>query len=431
MSCVFLKVETWLNSSYTNQMIDIEGFEIFRLDREAGNIRTKAGKLKRGGGLIIYVKKELAEYTSIVEEASSILPEIEQLWIRIEKPNTGIKIIANIYRPPCSNLQAALASLSKATKLAQDNYRREIVILGDFNVNYNLRHTPAFKLLKTFERDFNLTQLIQRTTRNTNISKSCIDLIFTNMDHIISSGVLAIMISDHLPIFLIKKKQKQQAKTDNIKCRSYATYEKHKFQEEIKTHPKWTEFWEVEENDPEKMWDIMEEIILHKVNEHCPYRNVKIREDTPQWINKEILSEIKHKDYLYNKAKKSGANEDWTLFKQKKNEVKKLLSTAKENFVKDKLEECESNPRKFWRTINNISGLGKNKNGRKCTKIKNDKGEVLENLEAATFLNEFYVNVGPSLAQKQNKKWEKEKAQIETKTTFSFLWVPEIEIKIC
>ena len=94
----------------------------------------------------------------------------------------------------------------------------------------------------------------------------------------------------------------------------------------------------------------------------------------------------KHKDFLYNKAKKSNEIDDWTLFKQKKNEVKKLLANAKENFVKDKLEELEGNPRKFWRTINNISGIGENKNGRKCTKIIDNDGETLENLEAARFL---------------------------------------------
>ena len=64
--------------------------------------------------------------------------------------------------------------------------------------------------------------------------------------------------------------------------------------------------------------------------------------------------------------------------------------------------------------------MGKNKNGRKCTKIEDDHRETMENLEAATFLNEFYVNAGPSLAQKQNKKWEKQKSQIELTKTFSF-----------
>ena len=55
--------------------------------------------------------------------------------------------------------------------------------------------------------------------------------------------------------------------------------------------------------------------------------------------------------------------------------------------------------------------------------MKNEE-EVLENLEAATFLNDFYINVGPSLAQKQNKKWDKEKSKIKIEISFSFSWVP-------
>ena len=53
------------------------------------------------------------------------------------------------------------------------------------------------------------------------------------------------------------------------------------------------------------MWEIMLEIILDKANILCPFKDMKIREDTPQWITKEILSEINHKDYLYSKAKNS------------------------------------------------------------------------------------------------------------------------------
>ena len=49
--------ETWLNSNIKDQMISIEGFEIFRLDRESGNITTKKGKPKRGGGLIVYCER--------------------------------------------------------------------------------------------------------------------------------------------------------------------------------------------------------------------------------------------------------------------------------------------------------------------------------------------------------------------------------------
>ena len=79
--------------------------------------------------------------------------------------------------------------------------------------------------------------------------------------------------------------------------------------------------------------------------------------------------------------------ENWEKYKQKKNEVKKLLSSAKEEYIQDKLDKCEGNPKKNWSTINNISGLGKNKNSRKCTKLVDEMGKVYENLEAAEFLN--------------------------------------------
>ena len=76
-----------------------------------------------------------------------------------------------------------------------------------------------------------------------------------------------------------------------------------------------------------------------------------------------------------------------------------------------------------------MSGIGKNKNGRKCTKIIDDDGSTYENLKAANFLNNYYVNVGPSLAKQHMKKWEKENCKIKTNSTFNFHWVTEREIK--
>ena len=75
--------------------------------------------------------------------------------------------------------------------------------------------------------------------------------------------------------------------------------------------------------------------------------------------------------------------------------------------MKNKLNELEGNPRKFWREINKISGLGKNKRKRKCTKIVDENGETYEKSEAANFLNNYYVNVGPNLAKGHKKEWDK------------------------
>ena len=421
--------ETWLNSIVKDQMISMEGFDLFRLDREAGNITTKKGKPKRGGGLIVYIKKELSEFAEIVDELSSISGNVEQLWVSINKPNTKKQIIANIYRPPGGKLTDAISELSVSMKKVQDSHSGEITILGDLNVNYNLRHTLPFKQLKEFERNFNLTQLINTSTRFGTKSKSCIDLIFTNMDHIISSGVLDIAISDHLPVFLIKKKSKTPSSSVPTKARSYVNYDKTIFQENIKSHPDWHKFWQIEQNNPEGMWDTMYEIIRENADNQCPFKNMNFREDTPEWITKEILSEINLKDYLYKKAKKTNTSADWDAFKNKKNEVKKLLASAKENFVKNKLNETEGNPRKFWREINKISGLGKNKNKRKCTKIVDEKGDTHVKSDAANFLNSYYVDVGPNLAKEHKKRWDEKTCKIEVESSFNFKWVSLKEVE--
>ena len=421
--------ETWLNSVIKDQMISMEGFDLFRLDRESGNITTKKGKPKRGGGLIIYVKKELGEFVETIEEINSISGNVEQLWVSINKPNSKKQLIANIYRPPSGKLTDAIKELSESMKKVQDSHSGEVTILGDFNVNYSLRHTLPFKQLKQFERDFNLTQLIKTSTRVGVKSKSCIDLIFTNMDHIISSGVLDIEISDHLPVFLIKKKSKTPSRSVPTKARSYVNYNKTTFQENIKSHLKWETFWQIEENNPEEMWNIIYEIIKENADNQCPFKNMNFREDTPEWITREILSEINLKDYLYKKAKKTNSAADWDLFKVKKNEVKRLLASAKENYVKNKINELEGNPRKFWREINKISGLGKNKSKRKCTKITDEDGQTHEKSDAANFLNNYYVNVGPELAKEHNKKWDKESCGIEIESKFNFKWITVKEVE--
>ena len=422
--------ETWLHNTYTDQMVKIEGFELFRLDRESGNILNKDLKLKRGGGLIIYVKKNLSNFTEIIPHATHVSGNIEQLWIKITKPNVRNLLLGVIYRPPTGKVSDSLAELSTSLTNILDSFQGEIAIVGDFNINYSLRHTPAFKAIKNFERTFNLNQIIKSPTRIVKKSKTHLDLIFTNMDHIISSGVLDIAISDDLPVFLIKKKNKIRPSYSFTKGRSYSTYSKDDFQNDIKTHPKWGSFWDLEENKPNEMWDIMLEIILETSDLHAPLKDMRIREDTPQWITKDLISEINQKDFLFKKAKKFPSDLNWETYKRKKNEVKQLLSTAKEEFIKGKLDEHEANPRKFWRTINDISGIGKNKNSSKCTKITDENNDEFVNQDAADFLNNYYACIGPNLAKTHKEKWEKEKCGIKTSASFSFQWVTEFEVKI-
>ena len=198
--------ETWTNSSYTDEMLAINGYKLFRLDRDQCKDMEQAKK--RGGGIAIYIKNELSEYCSIQTEVSSVTVNLEQLFVVIDKPEVRKQIIGEIYRPPGGKIAESIKELDDSATILRNKIDGEMTILGDLNINYNLRHSSTFKLLKSFERDHNLSQIINTSTRVTKKSSTCIDLVFTNMEYILHSGTIDLQISDLLPIFLIKKKEK-------------------------------------------------------------------------------------------------------------------------------------------------------------------------------------------------------------------------------
>ena len=68
-------------------------------------------------------------------------------------------------------------------------------------------HTyTATRKLKDMEKKFHIRQIVKASTRITNKTKRTIDLIFINIAHIRDSGVLVCVISDHMPVYLIKKR---------------------------------------------------------------------------------------------------------------------------------------------------------------------------------------------------------------------------------
>ena len=93
------------------------------------------------------------------------------------------------------------------------------------------------------------------------------------------------------------------------------------------------DFWEKGEEDPEKLWELFTVIITEVADIHCPFKKMKFRDDSPEWITREMVQEIAHKDNLYKRAKHTHDHGDWNLFHNKKNEVKQemWLSPLKKN----------------------------------------------------------------------------------------------------
>ena len=145
--------ETWLKHLTTDAEIDIPNYSITRNDRTD----------KTGGGTAFYVRNGLP-FRSRGDLQSS---NIETCWIEIIRPKTKSLFICSVYRSPNFSIQTFIEKLRN--DLSEIQERAEVILLGDFNVDYQLRSTAKSRL-QTLARAFSLEQLITSATRITQSS---------------------------------------------------------------------------------------------------------------------------------------------------------------------------------------------------------------------------------------------------------------------
>ena len=380
---------------------------------------------KRGGGLIIYYKDHLSPYISQLS-CSKITKNLEQLWVIIKQPNHRTQIVSVIYRPPCGSTQVFFYELYCSLDFLMGYSNAETSILGDMNIDYRLRHTNDFDKIKDFEKDYQLKQIINIPTRITSRNTSILDLIFTDMEYIDTFGVLDFKISYHLPVFVSKKKLKIKHTFSKTRGRTYKNYVKEEYENMIKQDSRWPAFWK--ETNVNDLWHIMFSIILDAADQTAPMVDMKIINGNPEWFSHEILEEIHHKDELFMQFRQTKEILDWQNCKSQNNLVKGLIKNGKETFIKDQIEQNSGNPKKFWRYINNTTGLGKNRIKVDTINLVDQNGMEIQGNSAADYMNDYYATAGYQLMKSFNTIWVPNPNIIKEYDGFEFEEIAEYEI---
>ena len=111
--------ETKLDSSITNDHIQISGFEVIRRDRQLHS--------RNGGGVCMYVKSKL----NFKIREDLVNNDLELLFIQISNPRSKPFLVGTWYRPPSSALN--LFSLFQEIIDKIDGENSELYLLGDLN----------------------------------------------------------------------------------------------------------------------------------------------------------------------------------------------------------------------------------------------------------------------------------------------------------
>ena len=284
---IIMLSETWLNTNCDSNLFNKAGYKLFRQDRD-----TKIKK--KGGGLAFYICDKLVTFTTVIDDVNDVTIYGEQFWISVKAPGRKYMNVGLIYRPPAGRINEFIDQCDEVLTYVTTNLNGELCVAGDFDIDYSKPKLAQCKNLKEIMSRYFLKQIICDFTRITSSSKSMIDLIFTNMSSITESGVLLYNISDHQPIYIIKKKLNVPRKYEYIECRTYKHYSVEALQECIGRDIRWAHFWK-ENVSVDEMWKIMYEIFLNAVNILCPWVKRKVQIDKPEWLTGEIQNAISEK----------------------------------------------------------------------------------------------------------------------------------------
>ena len=202
-------------------------------------------------------------------------------------------------------------------------------------------------------------------------------------------------MSDHLPIFMMRKKACNKISKHYVVGRSYLRYDRETFIH-LLDHMDWAEFENSE--DPNIQWDHLLLNMTKALDLICPIRELRVVDNKPEWLTNELLVNMRQQDKAFKRARRTNNHEDWGQARHLRNEVSMQIKTDKANVIKGKLEQHENNPKKCWREINKLlPGTG----GSLVSEIHDeDTGHSIDNGALKDHINEYFSTIGEKLANK-------------------------------
>ena len=131
----------------------------------------------------------------------------------------------------------------------------------------------------------------------------------------------------------------------------------------------------------------------------------------------ELLVLMKESDATKVKAARTKKVDDWNEFKRLRNKVNNTKLVEKRNYYSETLNEAKGNPKQMWRKLKELVPT-KNKKSPDIQRIKIQDKEVTDSRKIADLLNDYFINIGRTLAEKFTSTISILTCNINTTNTF-------------
>ena len=102
------------------------------------------------------------------------------------------------------------------------------------------------------------------------------------------------------------------------------------------------------------MWELILQNIKSVLDTICPVRTFKIRNYRPDGITKELIEQVKDREYFNKKAKLLGDEDAWNIAKHLRNVTNANIRQVKREFILGELDTYADDPKRFWKIIHKV-----------------------------------------------------------------------------
>ena len=97
--------------------------------------------------------------------------------------------------------------------------------------------------------------------------------------------------------------------------------------------------------------------ITQVINNLAPYKTIRVKNQSSEWIDGELAEQISNRDKLFKKFKKSKLHIDELIQKEAKTTVQRLIKEKKKRFFSKKLEQNIGEHRELWKNLKKLGLL--------------------------------------------------------------------------
>ena len=152
-------------------------------------------------------------------------------------------------------------------------------------------------------------------------------------------------------------------------------------------------------------------------DKHAPRVTVRVKGALNNIFSDELLALMKERDAAKVKAARTKKVDDWNEFKRLRNKVNFTKLVEKRNYYSETLNETKGNPKQMWRKLKELVPT-KNKKSSDTQRIKIQDKEVTDSRKIAHVLNDYFINIGRTLAEKPTSTISILRCNINTTNTF-------------